>query len=249
MSKYCNRSNRAVRLGVICSLLFVFAGAATGHAGAQEDDRPPRIEMPSSGDSADKFVPRGWRIETETDDTLVGDLNGDGRPDRLLRLVQDVPAETPDGVFTTRFRALAVLFGAPGGAYKRAAVTTRLLLCSTCAGVRGDPSGGGNIQIRIERGVIVVEQQSGSRFAYSHTLRLRYERETNRFLLIGEDFDNRDTATGDRTEESSNYLTGVRLIRTYRYDRRRDAEALASTKTARITRQRKFLEDIDSNNP
>lgn len=194
-------------------------------------------------------MPRGWRLESEADDALAGDLNGDGRPDQVLRLVQDLPVEGQDGTLNTRHRALVVLLGKEGGGFRRAAASTRLLLCSTCAGVRGDPQGGGNIQVRVERGQIVVEQQSGSRYAYNQTLRFRHDRETGRFLLIGQDFDNQDTATGERTNESTNYLTGVKLTSQYRYDQRRDVEVLVSKKTARVGRGRKFLEDFDYNNP
>jgi hypothetical protein len=227
--------------------LIAISTVVAAHAEAQDEEKPPDIKLPATAVSPDKFVPRGWRIEEETDGVLTGDLNADGRPDRVLRLVQDLPPETADGVPRTRFRALAVLLGKPEGGYAVAAATTKLLLCSTCGGIRSDPAGGGNIQIRIERGVIVIEQQSGSRFSYNHTTRYRFDREANRFLLIGEDFDNDDTATGDRTEESRNYLTGVRLTRKYRYDERRDQQQLVSTKTARIPRQRKFIEDFDYN--
>lgn len=235
----------AARLAAIT--LIVISMIVATRAEAQDEEKPPDIKLPSTAVSPDKFVPRGWRVEAETDDVLTGDLNADGRPDQVLRLVQDLPLETSDGTPRTRFRALVVLLGKPEGGYAVAAATTKLLLCSTCAGVRGDPAGGGNIQIRIERGVIVIEQQSGSRSSYNHTTRFRFDRETNRFLLIGEDFDNNDTATGNRTEESNNYLTGVRLTRKYHYDQKRDQEQLVSTKTARIPRQRKFIEDFDYN--
>lgn len=254
MSGLRNPTRPAAWWPLMCAALLVAAANANASAprraaGPQDEEKPPAIELPAGADTADKFVPRGWRMEAEADDALAGDLNGDGLADRVLRLVQDLPVEDADGTRRTRFRALAVLLGRQGGGFTRAAVSTRLLLCSTCAGVRGDPAGGGNIQVRVGRGVIVVEQQSGSRFAYNQTLRFRHDRETNRFVLIGEDFDNHDTATGDRTNESANYLTGVKLTRKFRYDQRRDAEVLVSEKTARVPRQRKFLEDVDYNSP
>ena len=229
------------------ALIAMSMAVAARLARAQDEEKPPEIKPPATAASPEKAIPRGWRVEAETDDVLTGDLNSDGRPDQVLRLVQDLPLETADHVPRTRFRALVVLLARPEGGYAVAGATTKLLLCSTCAGVRGDPAGGGNIQIRVERGVIVIQQQSGSRFSYDHTARFRLDREMNRFLLIGEDFDNNDTATGDRTVESSNYLTGVRLTKKYRFDRRRDDHQLVSTKTARIPRQRKFIEDFDYN--
>lgn len=252
MSDQRNSFRLAARRSLLCVLLVAAATAhatAAWHAAAQDDEKPPDIELPATADTADKFVPRGWRMETETDDALAGDLNGDGLADRVLRLVQDLAVETSDAAPRTRFRALVVLLGKPGGGFARAAASTRLLLCSTCAGVRGDPAGGGNIQVRVERAVIVVEQQSGSRFSYNHTLRFRHDRAAGRFLLIGEDFDNHDTATGDRTHESTNYLTGIKLTREFRHDQRRDNEVLVSEKITRSPRRRKFLEDVDYDKP
>ena len=234
----------AIARSAALALIALSTALATG---AQDEEKPPDIKLPAIVASPEKAVPRGWRVEAETDGVMTGDLNADRRPDQVLRLVQDIPSETADHVPRTRFRALVVLLGKPEGGYSVAATTTKLLLCSTCAGIRGDPAGGGNIQIRVERGVIVIQQQSGSRFSYDHTTRFRFDRETGRFVLIGEDLDNNDTATGNRTNESSNYLTGVRLTRKYRYDQRRDQDQLVSTKTTRIPRQRKFIEDFDSN--
>lgn len=245
MAELRNKIRFVVCLFAACT---TFSGAARV-VGSQDEDRPPSIQLPESAESAEKFVPRGWRVEAETDDVLAGDLDGDGVADRVLRLVQDIPSESSDGTLRTRHRALVVLLGRQGGGFRRAAASTKLLLCSLCAGVRGDPSGGGNIQVSVERGVIVVAQQSGSRFAYDHTQRFRHDRASGRFLLIGEDFDNRDTATGERTEESSNYLTGTKITRKYRYDQRRDDEVLVSERRARVQRPRKFLEDVDYNNP
>ncbi|HKS42323.1 MAG TPA: hypothetical protein VJX74_17015 [Blastocatellia bacterium] len=230
------------KLKILTGLLFILILAPVVKA---QDDTPPDINVPASAASAEKFVPRGWRIETEDDDKLTGDLNGDGKVDRLLRLVEDKPLTAPDDTPNTRYRALVILLAKDGGGFNRAAVTTRLLFCSTCAGMLGDPASGGNIQIKIQRNVIIVSQQSGSRFAYEQTLRFRFDPATSRFLMIGEDFDNRDRAEGTTVKESTNYLTGLKIISKYRLTKDGGDEKLISKVETKITRPKKFIEDID----
>jgi hypothetical protein len=232
------------KLKILTGLLFILILAPVVKA---QDDTPPDINVPASAASPEKFVPRGWRIETEDDDKLTGDLNGDGKEDRLLRLVEDKPLTAPDDTPNTRYRALVILLAKDGGGFTSSVATTRLLLCSTCAGMLGDPSGGGNIQINIQRNVIVVSQQSGSRFAYDKTLRFRFDPATKRFLLIGEDFENNDRATGAITRESSNYLTGLKITSKYRITKDGGDEKLVSKVETKVARSQKFIEDIDYN--
>ncbi|MBA3715572.1 MAG: hypothetical protein H0W76_24475 [Pyrinomonadaceae bacterium] len=222
--------------------------------GAQDDSAPPPPtiqlqQLPNEAAAPTDFVPRGWVLEEPAAaGELTGDLNGDARPDAVLRLVQDIPLKGADETINTRHRALLILLRAPDGKLRPAAVTTRLLLCSTCAGVLGDPQGG-NITIEVAKGVITVRQLSGSRFAYERTLRFRFDSRGSRFALIGEDFDNIDRATGERTLESTNHLTGVKLTETFRHHKRRAREQRVAVKRERITPQPRFLEEIDSNNP
>lgn len=230
------------KLKIIIGLLFILIPGSVVKA---QDDTPPDINVPAAAASAGKFVPRGWRIESETDDKLTGDLNGDGKEDRLLRLIEDKPLTASDDTPNTRYRALVVLLGKDGGGFNRAVATTRLLFCSTCAGMLGDPAGGGNIQIKIQRNVIVVSQQSGSRFAYEQTLRFRFDSPTGKFLMIGEDFENNDRATGAIVRESTNYLTGLKIISKYRVTKDGGDEKLVSKVETKITRPKKFIEDID----
>ncbi len=229
-------------LKTLAALFCVLMAAAVATA---QDETPPDIVVPVTASSAEKFVPRGWRVETGDSDKLTGDLNGDGKQDRLLRLVEDKPSSAADGTLNTRYRALVILLSKDGGGFTRAIATTRLLLCSTCGGMLSDPEGGGNIQITIERGVIIVSQQSGSRNAYDQTLRFRFDRATGRFLLIGEDFEDHDRATGTIIRESSNLLTGLKIISKYRVSKDEGDEKLITKVETKITRPKKFIEEID----
>jgi hypothetical protein len=172
-------------------------------------------------------------------------LNRDGVPDKVLRLVEDIPVEGKDGTYNTRYRALVVLFGQQGGGFKRAAVATKLLGCSLCAGVLGDPEGG-NIQVGIKNGVLNVNQLSGSREATDLTQRFRYDPASGRFLLIGQDVSEYDRAEGGGTSTSTNYLTGVRVTKKTKATRNGD-DSVISNRTTRVPTTRRFIEDVDYN--
>lgn len=148
----------------------------------------------------------------------------------VLGLIEDLPAEV-DGTQNTRYRALLVLMRTDGGTLRRVAATARLLPCATCAGMfDGEPD------ISIERGVIIISTQTGSRELSTDTMRFRYDPPVSRFLLIGRDIATADRLTATVTSESNNYLTGVRII---------TREGRRPTRQ-QIPRTRKFLEDIDN---
>jgi hypothetical protein len=197
--------------------------------------------VPAEGRSARDFVPKGWKVETD-EGVVTGDLNGDGAADAVLRLVEDMPTEGADGTLNTRYRALVILLARPGGGFTRAAVATKLLGCSTCYGVLGDPEGG-NIQVGIKSGVLDVGQLSGSREATDLTLRFRRDPATGRFQLIGAERSDYDRAAGGGTGTSTNYLTGVRVTKTTTVGR--GGRETNTSKTTRVPRTRQFIEDVD----
>lgn len=216
---------------------------ATGAAARQDDERrllDPNL-VPAEGAAARDFVPRGWKTETD-EGVVTGDLNRDGAVDAVLRLVEDMPVERPDGVLNTRYRALVVLLAKPGGGYRRAAVATKLLGCTLCAGALGDPEGG-NVQVEIKNGVLNVHQLSGAREATDLTQRFRHDEATGRFRLIGEDVSEYDRAAGGGSSTSTNYLTGTRV--TKRTTVGRGGRESNSTKTTRVPRTTRFIEDVD----
>lgn len=223
------------------TLLLSLAGAAR-----QDGERrllDPKL-VPAEGQSARDFVPKGWKVETD-EGVVVGDLDRDGAADAVLRLVEDVPVEGADGTLNTRYRALVILLARPGGGFTRAAVAARLLGCSLCYGVLGDPDGG-NIQVGIKNGVLDVSQLSGSREATDLTLRFRRDPDSGRFQLIGEERSDYDRAAGGGTGTSTNYLTGVRVARTTTVGR--GGRESTTSRTTRVPRTRRFIEDVDYEN-
>ena len=217
--------------------------SASGASARQDEPRrflDPKL-VPAEGATPRDFVPRGWKAETD-EAVVTGDLNRDGAADAVLRLVEDMPIERPDGTWNMRYRALVVLLAKPGGGFSRAAVATKLLGCSLCYGVLGDQEGG-NIQIEIEKGVLNVSQLSGSREARDHTLRFRHDAGSGRFLLIGEELSEWDRLTTDGMSISTNYLTGVRVTKTGRT--LKGGRESSTSKTSRVPRASRFIEDVD----
>lgn len=166
-----------------------------------------KSRVPAEADNVGKFAPPGWKIEEQ----VSGDLNGDGLPDYALKLVEDKPAKDNDDVATERSRALVVVLQNKDGKLVRAGIADKLLQCTRCGGafygVVESPA-----NVKIEKGAIVVDQDHGSRDLVNTTYRFRYDPETQRFILIGFDYADADRMTATVVSESTNYLTGARVV-------------------------------------
>jgi hypothetical protein len=191
-----------------------------------------KSRIPAVAGEVSKFAPSGWKIEEQ----VAGDLNGDGLADYSLKLVEDKPAKDQDDVATERARALVVVLAGKDGKLTRAAVADKLLQCTRCGGafygVVESPA-----DVKVEKGVIVVEQDHGSRELTNTAYRFRYDSETQRFVLIGFDYSDSDRATAQVVTESTNYLTGVRKVS-------RDKGKRTLNSSTQIPRKKIFLDDV-----
>ncbi|MBE9009536.1 hypothetical protein IQ250_04885 [Pseudanabaenaceae cyanobacterium LEGE 13415] len=208
----------------------LFSVAPVIPALAQAPRSTNSTEFPAQGANPQSFIPKGWKIES----TTQGDLNGgssaaqgDRTPDAVLRLINN-----------SGDRTLLVLQKS-NGQWRRIGVAPRLLLCSTCGGMLG------SIQLKIENGVILVDQLRGSREAVSTLHRFRLDKASNRLVLIGFDMEVRDRATGEETRESSNFLTGQKITEKYRANRQRDGIELVSRQRSTISRTTRAIETVD----
>jgi hypothetical protein len=151
------------------------------------------------GARPEAFAPAGWTIAAQA----AGDLNGDGRADRVLHLV---PRDIPDDGWgdAPETHALVVLLAVRGGGWRRAGVAPRLLL-------PGMPQYA--LQLTIRRGVLVVSQHYGWSDVWDLIHRFRLDAPSGRFVLIGRDQStfHRPNGMYDTWMKSENYLTGVRL--------------------------------------
>lgn len=179
----------------------VLWGAAVDGARAGGLPPLPRDERPLSA-----FVPRGWRLE----DQAAADLNRDGVADLAAVLVQDEQA-CPAAETCERQRALIVLLGRGLQRFVLGAVNDALLACKGCGGVKE------GVALGIDKGVLVVEQSSGSREYSDQTWRFRHDAASGRFWLIGIDTVSGDGMQGTGTRESLNLLTGQKLVERFRH--------------------------------
>ena len=220
------------RLGV--NLLALAFACMTPLVGLGQDDRIliDKAAIPPAGSHVKDFVPAGWKIEEQ----LSGDLNGDGSPDYVLKLIEDKPAKNPDDVANDRARALVVLLQ-NGDKLSRAAVADKLLQCTGCGGAfYGVVEAPANV--KIEKAVIVVDQDHGSRELTNMTFRFRYDASTGQFILIGFDYAVADRATANTMSESTNYLTGARI--TTRGKGKRDKQTRSTIAVKKVS-----LESVD----
>ncbi|MFN7927876.1 MAG: hypothetical protein U0Y68_08000 [Blastocatellia bacterium] len=207
---------------------------------AQEKAREldPKI-VPLNGATTKAFVPKGWVAQDEQ----MGDLNGDGMPDAVLQLIEDLPKKTDE--FQMRYRALLILFKTADGKYTRAAVAGSLLMCGGCGGMLGGTGDSPAADVKIEKGVLLVSQLAGSRESTDHLHRFRYNAATKQFLLIGEDITNLDRATGASETISTNYLTGKQVIERHKYNEKTDKDILVSKKIKVVAKKQKPIEQVE----
>ncbi len=211
--------------------IFVMLVAFGVSASAQVEMKPfDASKLPMSAKNQGDFVIDGWKIE----EMVRGDLNSDGKEDLAIKLAQIEEGREGGGIGGDR--ALVVVFD-DGAKWKRVAVSKNILQCVDCGGafygVMPAPAG-----VTIEKGVIVVENEHGSRNVDTSTYRFRYDKASGRFVLIGYDFVDNDRNTGAWVNESTNYSTNKRITKSGKGKR-------SSTKTAVIKPTQIYLEDAD----
>ena len=188
-------------------------------------------DLPPEGKSLVDFFPKGWTVEEQVN----GDLNGDGVSDIAAILVQSKPDSAED----EPQRALIVLLGHDKEKYIPAGTNDKFLQCKGCGGVKE------GVGISIEKGVIIVDQMSGSREFANETWRFRYDPQTQRFVMIGKDLETGDGMRGTGTIASFNYLTGRKITETYRYDKNGERKIATSTRRENVPRKTLFIEDVE----
>ncbi len=179
------------------------------------------------------FAPRGWKIEKQ----ISGDLNRDKKPDAALVLVENTPAKDVDGAPTARRRALVVALR-EGKGWHRVGFNNSLLL--------GTRDGGAfygmmetPVNVSIQSGVLVVNQENGSREVTETTHKFRLDKAAQRFYLIGAEKIDRDRASGNVQTISTNYLTGFQKTVAIQSENERQ-----TAKTTRVSRKLRSLESV-----
>ena len=138
---------------------------AVAWAGAQEPD----VEVPAA---AKPFVAAGTRpLAFEQ-----ADLNRDGRQDAIL-VLETVKAD-PDG--DGRSRTLLILVGQAEGTFREAKRNAKVVYCSACGGMMGDPFQG----VSVGPGTFTVENAGGSSWRWGVGYRFNYSRRDDTWQLV-----------------------------------------------------------------
>ena len=218
------------------SALVVFAAAVflmPQVAVAQDEEAKPfdAESVAANGKSAADFAPEGWVVEEE----VKGDVTGDGVGDIVIKLIEDKAKKEDEMV--DRNRVLVIVQGDGKGSFTKLSVADKILQCTACGGAfYGVVDAPANVTI--EKGVIIINQDHGSRWVTDTTLRFRFDQQPNMFILIGYDYASRDRAAGDVSTESTNYLTGKRITEIGKGKR-------TTKKTTTVEKMRYSIEEID----
>ena len=196
--------------------------------------------LPRTANAVERFLPSGWMVEAQ----VSGDLNNDSVPDTALTLIEKPAADDDKDNPASRERVLMILFKNRQGIFERVATEKNLLQCTGCGGafygVMEAPA-----DVAIAKGVLIIKQDHGSRNVTETTYRFRYNPGVKKFALIGYDMNDRDRATGETTNESTNYLTGVKIRETFQYSKKLDKDVKKSSRRIKINKSPQYLEQIN----
>ena len=186
------------------------------------------------GDSENSFIPKGWKLEEKT----TGDLNGDKLADSILQIKKD--GEGAEAEDEENDRMLLILFKTSSGNYTKAAESNKIIRCSSCGGMLG----GGTANISVKKGILLIDQMYGSRSGVNYLHRLRYEKSSKRFRLIGEDVNEFDRLDLTSEETSTNYLTGKQVITNSKGG---ETDVKKTVKRKTVAKKARYLSDISYN--
>jgi hypothetical protein len=108
-----------------------------------------------------------------------GDLNGDRRSDFILVLEKANPAKDDNG-FPVKQRPLLILLRGADGKLTSAKRNERVIMCSECGGVFGDPFEG----VIAGRNTFSVEHYGGSNWRWKYSYKFNYSRLDKTWQLV-----------------------------------------------------------------
>jgi hypothetical protein len=171
-------------------------------------------DIPLRADAPPRFVPEGWRMETQ----LEADFDGDGGADIAMVVRNDDE------------RWLLVAVGEGKG-------LRRIGLGAL------DPHPLGDAALEAKKSVLLITDLTGGTTAIQSTYRYRYEQATGRMQLIGDDVElySRTNAHGG-IKVSTNRLNGVRLTQTSTIDEPDGERRFAKEQRSTVPRDKLYLE-------
>ena len=174
--------------------------------------------IPLRADAPPRFVPEGWRLETQ----LEADFDADGKADIAVVVRNDEE------------RWLLVAVGEGKG-------LRRIGLGAL------DPYPLGDASLEAKKGVLLVTDLTGGTTAIQSTYRYRFEPASGRMQLIGDDVElySRTNVHGG-IKVSTNRLNGVRLTQTSTIDEPDGERRFSKEQRSSVPRDKLYLEDAPS---
>jgi hypothetical protein len=108
-----------------------------------------------------------------------GDLNGDSREDFILALEKENPAKDEHG-YPVYQRPLLILLRGADGKLTLANRNERIIMCSQCGGIFGDPFEG----VIAGRNTFTVEHYGGSAWRWRYSYKFNYSRIDRTWHLV-----------------------------------------------------------------
>ena len=175
-------------------------------------------ELPLLADAPPRFVPEGWRLETQLD----ADFNGDFQADVAMVIRNDDE------------RWLLVALG-EGKGLKRIGLGEL------------DPYPLGDASLEEKKGVLLITDLTGGTTAIQSTYRYRYEAASGRMQLIGDDAElySRTNSHGG-ISVSTNRLTGVRITQTSTIDEPDGERRFSKEQRSTVSKDKLYLETAPS---
>jgi hypothetical protein len=124
-----------------------------------------------------------------------GDLNGDGRVDVVLVLERENPAKDEND-FPVNQRPLLLLLRGADGKLTAAKRNERLVMCSQCGGVFGDPFEG----ISVGRNTFTADFYGGSAWRWKYSYKFNYSRIDKTWQLVRVESLSYHTSDPDKVE-------------------------------------------------
>lgn len=151
---------------ILLSLTLLCAAATAAAAQAEELQVPVEVRP---------FVEAGTKAVA----VEAADLNGDGRGDFILVLERENPPKDEND-FPVKQRPLLVLLRGADGALSEAARNERVVMCSQCGGVFGDPFEG----VVAGRNTFTVQHYGGSNWRWTNSYKFNYSRIDRTWQLV-----------------------------------------------------------------
>jgi hypothetical protein len=172
-----------MKLWLLALLSFAFPALAGDDRFIPFEKIPPEVRP---------FIERGMRpLALES-----ADLNGDGLQDVVLVLERQ-PAKPSDAEIEEQQRPLLILLRQPGRALRLAKRNDKVIYCSTCGGVMGDPFMG----IEVRAGMFAISHGGGSGWRWSNEYTFKYSRRDATWQLVRVREENFHAGQPDKVEK------------------------------------------------